>query len=545
MLGLYLAATACSGEAAPRVSASKEPTLEVVFTPAGGGFVSSQTVVLSTDAGAELHYTLDGSAPTAESPLYTAPLNLEQSTRLRAIAILRQPTGSGGEANSGAAGAHANAAVRQGAVHASRYFKLTAESAAFRSHLPVLVIHTFESGTLEDNGIEHEPANVLGFEPSVGTTRLLGPATLDTRVGIHVRGATSRDFAKKQYAVELWKESEDSDQNRPLLGMPAGSDWVISDPVSMDRSLIRNALGYELSRQIGRYAPRTRFVEVFLIDRGGELGQRNFLGFFSLIEKPRRSPDRVDILPLSEGTTEADLSGGYLLKIDKGTNDFQAAGREVQFVYPNSLSMQQPARKPNIEYLRALIQDFSSATKSPGFRHPQSGLHYSEFIDVEAWIDHNILNALLKNVDALRISAYFYKDRGGKLAAGPLWDLDRSAGTPYDDRSKDPEEWKRQGSDGTDYFQDGWWGPLFRDPEFKARYTARFAQLLSGPFSASALEKTVDRLALEVGAAAERNFKRWPDSPPHAGSHAGEIALLKDFLKRRVAWIQARLTAGL
>ena len=178
--------------------------------------------------------------------------------------------------------------------------------------------------------------------------------------------------------------------------------------------------------------------------------------------------------------------------------------------------------------------------RAPDFRHPTTRQHYSEFIDVDAWIDHNILNALTKNVDGLRFSAYFYKDRGGRLSAGPLWDLDRSMGTPHDYRSPAPEEWN-QTFNAADYFNEGWWRFLFRDPEFKSRYRQRFKTLLNGEFSPDNLDRLVDRMASEVGPAAERNFGRWKQFPPQDNSYATEIALLKDFLRRRVTWIRTQL----
>src|SRR5207237_5427679 len=46
-----------------------------------------QLVITTDTAGAEIHYTLNGSAPTTASPLYTAPITINNTTTLRAAAF--------------------------------------------------------------------------------------------------------------------------------------------------------------------------------------------------------------------------------------------------------------------------------------------------------------------------------------------------------------------------------------------------------------------------------------------------------------------------
>jgi hypothetical protein len=370
---------------------------------------------------------------------------------------------------------------------------------------------------------------------------MVGRAALDARIGIHVRGETSRNFPKKQYAMELRADGEDGDSGRPLLGLPSHSDWVLSDPIVYDRALIRNATALALSNRIGRYAPRTRFAEVFMVDDGGDVRAGSFLGFFTLIEKIERDSGRVNVSRLQESAASPSaITGGFILRIDKGVPDFDAAGRWLQFVYPDSEDMAVPARRPQFDFIRTYIDGFGQAARAADFKHPSTGQHYSEFIDVDAWIDHNIINALAKNVDGLRFSAYFYKERGGRLAAGPVWDFDRSLGTPYDPRATEPEEWN-QTWNATDYFNEGWWRLLFRDPDFRSRYRARFTTLLNGEFAPNNLDRLVDGLASQVGDAADRNFRRWTQFPPLDNSHAAEVAVLKNFLRRRTAWIKTQL----
>jgi hypothetical protein len=517
---MVLVAGSASLESSPPVQSD---SLTVVFTPSAGTFVGRETVALSAQDKAAIHYTLDGSVPTVMSPVYEAPIALDTSTRLRAVAV-------------------APDAGVQGPVATETYLRIDPDTQKFTSHLPIVLIHTFESGGLDPYGTEHVPAALQVLEPASGTSRIVGRAALDARIGIHVRGATSRNFPKKQYAIELRADDNDSDSDRPLLGLPSHSEWVLSDPIAYDRSLIRNAVAFALSNRIGRYAPRTRFAEAFLVDDGGDVRAENFLGFFTLIEAIERDPQRVNVgrLPRSAVNDPA-VSGGFILRIDKGAADFDAAGRRLQFVYPNAEDMQLPERRPQLDYIRQFINGFGQAASAADFRDPSTGRHYSEFIDVDAWIDHNIVNALTKNVDGLRFSAYFHKDRGGRLAAGPVWDFDRSMGTPYDWRAIEPEEWKLTWSDATDYFNEGWWRLLFRDPDFRSRYRARFTALLKTDFSADNLDRLVDGMAAQVGDAADRNFRRWTPFPPRGNSHAAEIAVLKDFLRRRVAWITTQL----
>jgi hypothetical protein len=59
------------------------------FNPPGGVFFAPVSVSMScATAGADIHYTLDGSNPTANAPMYTAPITLNATTTVKAIAIL-------------------------------------------------------------------------------------------------------------------------------------------------------------------------------------------------------------------------------------------------------------------------------------------------------------------------------------------------------------------------------------------------------------------------------------------------------------------------
>ncbi|MGE3177684.1 MAG: chitobiase/beta-hexosaminidase C-terminal domain-containing protein, partial [Vicinamibacterales bacterium] len=59
-----------------------------VATPAGGALSATQPVTLTATPGATIHYTLDGSTPTAASPAYAGPFTIASAVTVKAIATL-------------------------------------------------------------------------------------------------------------------------------------------------------------------------------------------------------------------------------------------------------------------------------------------------------------------------------------------------------------------------------------------------------------------------------------------------------------------------
>jgi hypothetical protein len=68
--------------------AADSPVAQPVIFPHGGTFNGSISVIITTPTSdANLHYTLDGTTPTTNSPLYSAPFSLAQSATLTARAF--------------------------------------------------------------------------------------------------------------------------------------------------------------------------------------------------------------------------------------------------------------------------------------------------------------------------------------------------------------------------------------------------------------------------------------------------------------------------
>jgi hypothetical protein len=499
---------------------------EVTFDPPGSGFTDGVMVKLTARApGAVIHFTVDGSLPTRASPVFRAPVAIRETTVVRALVA------SGGA---------------DGPVAASVYLKLGADVAGFSSNLPVVVLHTQRAGVLPILGSDMVSGSASVFEPRAGgRTTLNGPAAVSARAGVRIRGNSSRAFPQKSYAFELRAGGSDEDEGEFVAGMPSEADWALVAPSWVDRSLIRTALAFGLSRSIGRYAPRVRLCEAFVVETGGAVAMASYLGVFALTEKIERDKDRVavDVLP-ADATGEPLVTGGYVFRVDHEVFDFQAGGLNFGFVYPEPEEMALPERQPQKVYLQRQMQEFSEALAGPGFKHPRTGKSYADYVDVGSFIDINLLQALIKNVDAFRFSSYFHKARGGKVVMGPIWDVDRSAGSTHDDgaRATSPTEWARL--DGTNPLTWVWFGRLGSDPAWKSAHARRWKELAAGPFSPATIHASIDRLAAEVAEAQRRHFARWAVMTPEGGSHEHEIEVLKSFFTARVPWISSQLTPG-
>ena len=79
--------------------------------------------------------------------------------------------------------------------------------------------------------------------------------------------------------------------------------------------LIHNPLIYQLSNEIGRYAPRTRLMEVYINTTGGPVTPADYNGIYVLMEKIKRGKDRVDIDKLQpDDNAPPAVTGGYMLQ---------------------------------------------------------------------------------------------------------------------------------------------------------------------------------------------------------------------------------------
>jgi hypothetical protein len=502
---------------------------DVVFSVASGTYVTGTldlTLTPSTNApNTAIHYTLDGSLPTELSPVYSGALhftNLAVQVRARAFATPLLP----------------------GTVRSETYIPLSAQVAAFRSDLPIFLIHDFNKGRPPAN--TRQFAHFQIFEPGTnGFTSLTDPPAVTSRAGISVRGSSTEGLPKASYRVEF-RDEFDNDRSVSPLGLPPDGDWVMYAPNSFEPVLIHNPFMHRLSRDIGRYSPRTRFVEVYFAGSGtGPVTQASYAGIYVLEERIEIGKDRVDAGSLQpQNLTLPSVTGGYMMKVDRldpGDSGLSAANQSMGFVEPAEADLRLPSRAPQMNYIRNYLTGFGNALYDDArFTNRTTG--FRAYIHTPSWIDHHLLNVLAFNVDALRLSAYFYKERSGLLHFGPLWDFDRALGST-DGRDSNPRVWRAgNGDGGTDFFNYTWWDRLFRDPDFFQDYIDRYQELRRDQFSTTNLWRLIDELTAQVRSAQPREVARWGVSP-RGGSYQAEINIMRAWISNRTEFMDRQFVA--
>ncbi len=76
-----------NGSSGSNSGTSETPSIAAPVISGNTPFAETTTVSMSGPDGAEIHYTTDGSNPTAESQLYSEPFTLSASANVKAIAI--------------------------------------------------------------------------------------------------------------------------------------------------------------------------------------------------------------------------------------------------------------------------------------------------------------------------------------------------------------------------------------------------------------------------------------------------------------------------
>ena len=352
------------------------------------------------------------------------------------------------------------------------------------------------------------------LNPQQKVTAHMKAGSYEGPIGIKLRGNSSLSFNQKKYTIELRDESG-KDVEASLLGMPAHSDWVLLAPYN-DVSAVRDPLAFQLWRDMGHWAPRTRMAELTL--------NGNYRGIYILSEAIKRDSMRVDIAKLKKSDIAGrDVTGGYILRIDTYDEEDATFPSKVPGIGEGIMTSQitwsciYPKKKKlqpeQLAYIEQFVDSMELAIQSDDFADPQRG--YAHFIDVPSFVDYFIHTELSLNADGYKRSAYFYKEKlhadgtGGKLVAGPVWDYNLAYGNCNFCNANNPEAWCFEG--GNTQPTPAFWQRLLQDPAFRKAVKMRYKALRKGVLSNKAINSYIDQHAKLLAPYIARHFEKYPE----------------------------------
>jgi hypothetical protein len=477
---------------------------EATISMKGGVYTNSSLLITLSAARGEIHYSTDGSVPSASSSIYSNPIAISSSVTLKARVF--------------------DGNLLPGPVAAEAYFLVDSNVAKFTSNLPLMIFSTGGRGIAQDvsPGQLRTFSSVAAIDTQYGRAAIVGKPEFVGLCELEIRGQTSAGFPKQPYNLEFQDEYR-HDKNVSPLGLPEGSDWALYNPYS-DKPFLQNFLAYELFEKMGHYSVRRRFVEVFIDTNGGKVTYPgDYKGIYMLVEKIKIDKNRVEIDPLSPYVTrEPEISGGYMFKKDKdstGDRNFNTSGGSG--FAGQALKMHDPKPREvttaQVTWLRTYLNQFEKALYSPNWKTATGTNHYSNYIDVDSFVDNHWIVEFAKQIDGYRLSTYFFKPRNGKVHMAPIWDYNLSFGNADYLDGSNPENWYWQLIDSNQHI---WLRRLMcgttdpygtsGDPDFNQRIIDRWSELRTNVFSSTNVIARVREMSGILTEAANRDFQKWP-----------------------------------
>lgn len=354
--------------------------------------------------------------------------------------------------------------------------------------------------------------------------------TIEDGSMISVRGNSTASSPKTPFNLRFPEKVS-------LLGMDKGKKWSFLANM-YDKTLMRNYLAYYLAAKMDLpYTSMCRFCDVYVDGR--------LMGNYTAIEPVTDGKGRVDI----------DTSNyEYIFEIDMNRSGL------AYYVNPK-IGQRIGVSKPDVvtDDDKMIIDSFFELMEGAIATHDMS--KYSEYIDVDSFVNFYIHSEITKSIDVYDFSTrYFMKD--GKLYAGPVWDYDLSMGNVSNTcaEAKYYIYCNNPGyGTGTEDSADGlwmdnyWFHELLQDPEFKDRVLKRFDEvypIIENLYADNELgENVIDWLLDKYGASFLRNYAEdgadWSFHRQYSGlakneildDYTAEVEWLRDWLKRRTEYV--------
>lgn len=397
------------------------------------------------------------------------------------------------------------------------------------TNLPVVSIHVADDKVPNDK--VHELPAYVSIISKQGAKILADTCT------VRLRGNASKDFPKKPYRIKF-------DQKHHVLGSPAkAKKWTLINNYG-DKTLMRNILAFDLSRRVGM--PYTPFCEAVDVILNGE-----YKGCYQLCDQIEVHKGRVEIDEMNPCCTSGDdLTGGYFVEVDAYAYDeacyfYSSHSNPVTIKSPDSDSILSVQKS----YIHQAFDDLETSLYGANFTDADKG--YRSRLDLDSFLRHFLVGELSGNTDTYW-STYMTKPRlDDHFYVGPVWDFDlafENDNRTYPICQKADYIYASRGS-YAGQMRSFVNRIIKHDPDAVTQLQDLWAQLrLSRVISEDSLLAVVDAQAALLDASQKLNFQRWPimnsyihQNPKVWGSYEAEVGNVRDYIVRRLSWMDRKL----
>lgn len=368
------------------------------------------------------------------------------------------------------------------------------------SDIPVLCLAT-DSGTMDKIHADKEytEPGALEYYDEQGVCSYTGVA--ETVGG---RGNSTWALIKKPYQFKLYEEAD-------LIGSGSHKTYnLIAN--GYDETKLRNRIANGLAEALEMdYVPGARMIDLYV--------NHVYYGNYYLTDKVET------------------CDGGYLLEreleerfVSEKSGFVTDQGDYYVIQNPRYTTEQQ------ITNITDLFQELQDAAEQPDGDHPETGKHYSEYIDMDSFIQKYLVEEISKNYDGGVTSSFFYIPddvAGQKIYAGPIWDydlafgncnLDKMVGNPLGVTKLSYHMY------GTELF-----ASLYGQEDFYEKMVEMYEQKAL-PYLDSLLDDGIDRMVEESRLSVEMDQIRWQSLENryrYYQEYDNNIRFLKYFIENR------------
>ena len=301
-------------------------------------------------------------------------------------------------------------------------------------NIPALFIST-ESGSMDYINTQKGNAESGAFQIVSDRGDALAEGNLLSLAG---RGNTSWTGCEKRgYKFVL-------EQETALLGLRPSSEWILT--ANARSNYLSNSIAFWLEQRIGMTSYTDAvFVDLYFngqyhgnyilcekITTGDQGIPLQDLDALNKAANPGESTKGMNKYADADGRYKAflwkhdpeDITGGFL--IERDVPEYYAnESCGIKLSTGDHYVIHKPAKASvaEAEYLWQYMEELHQAVAAPD-GYNDGGHYYTEYLDIESFALKYVLEEFLNFNDAGRSSAYYYKDAGDVLRAGPGWDFE-------------------------------------------------------------------------------------------------------------------------